>query len=88
MADENKELSIIGVDDEGMPTVREPIKLTLSSYKKAKYLDIRKFYEKDGALHPTQKGITISTEESFLKILEMLNNHKAEIVEWIKNNKE
>ena len=34
MADENKELSIIGVDDEGMPTVREPIKLTLSSYKR------------------------------------------------------
>ncbi|HOV13312.1 MAG TPA: transcriptional coactivator p15/PC4 family protein [Spirochaetota bacterium] len=88
MADETKQLAVIGVDENGFPTMREPIKIELSAFKKSKYLDVRKYFEKDGALCPTQKGIAISNEETFLKILEILNNNKTEIIEWIRAGKE
>ncbi|HPO48763.1 MAG TPA: transcriptional coactivator p15/PC4 family protein [Spirochaetota bacterium] len=87
MAEETKELGSIGIDDSGFPTMREPIKISLSSYNKSKFLDIRKFYFKDNELCPTQKGITISNEKSFLELLELLEERKEEIKEWIKEVK-
>jgi len=87
MADESKEIAFIGVDETGFPTVREPIKVTLSSFKNAKYLDIRKFYEKEGAWLPTTKGITVSGE-LFDALLDVLNKHKDEINAHVKEKKE
>ena len=88
MAEETKELGTIGIDESGFPTIREPIKISLSTYNKSKFVDIRKFYQKDGQLCPTQKGVTISGQETFLMLLEMLESHKEEIKEWLKAGKE
>ena len=88
MAEETKELGTIGIDESGFPTIREPIKISLSTYNKSKFVDIRKFYQKDGQLCPTQKGVTISDQKTFLILLEMLENHKEEIKEWLKAGKE
>jgi hypothetical protein len=87
MPDESKEIGFIGIDDKGYPTVREPIKISLSSFKNAKYLDIRKYYDKDGEWHPTTKGITVSGD-SFDELLDMLTKHKDEINTWIKEKKQ
>ncbi len=83
---ESKELGIIGLDSDGTPLVREPIRVTLSEFKKSKFLDIRKVYNKDGQWLPTSKGITL-TEDTFDAILEILNKQKDEIKEWIKHDK-
>lgn len=86
MSDESKELGFIGIDKEGFPTVREPIKITLSSFKNAKYLDIRKFFEKNGEWFPTSKGITVSGA-AFNELLEILINNKDEIEKWVSDEK-
>jgi hypothetical protein len=82
MAEESKEIAFIGLDEKGYPVVREPVKITLSSYKNAKYLDIRKFYEKNGEWLPTPKGITINGE-IFDKFIEILKEHQEEIRNWL-----
>ena len=86
MADETKEIAFLGIDEKGFPFVREPVKLTLSSYKNAKYLDIRKYYEKNGEWLPTTKGITINADV-FDKFLEILASHKDEIKAWLEEKK-
>jgi hypothetical protein len=87
MPDDSKEIGFIGVDEEGNPRkgIREPIKVTLSSFKNVKYLDIRKFYVnmEDNKYKPTTKGITVSGE-LFDELLEILNSKKDEINKWIK----
>ncbi len=82
----SKELGMVGLDSEGNPLVREPIKVSLSEFKNSKYLDIRKVYNRDGVWLPTSKGITL-TYDTFETILEILNRDKDEIKEWIKNDK-
>jgi hypothetical protein len=86
MPDESKELGFLGLDENGFPSVREPVKVSLSSYKNARYLDIRKFYEKDGEWLPTQKGITLSGD-LFDQLLDILNQEKDQIRTWIKEEK-
>ena len=83
---ETMELGIVGLDPEGAPLIREPIRVTLSEFKRTKFLDIRKVYNRDGDWLPTAKGITL-TEDTFEAILEILNKQKDEIKEWIKHEK-
>jgi hypothetical protein len=86
MADESKEIAFIGIDEKGFPFIREPVKISLSSYKNAKYLDIRKYYEKNGEWLPTTKGITINGE-IFDKLVEVLSTHGEEIKNWLNEKK-
>ncbi|MDR1316020.1 MAG: transcriptional coactivator p15/PC4 family protein [Spirochaetales bacterium] len=86
MADENKTLGIIGIDADGKATVREPVFVNLSSYKNSRYLDVRKFYDKDGKWLPSTKGVTLHAEQ-FTELLGILSEHKEEILNWI-NGKE
>jgi hypothetical protein len=82
MADETKEIAFLGIDEKGFPFVREPVKITLSAYKNAKYLDIRKYYEKNGEWLPTTKGITINSDV-FDSFVETIVKHKDEIRTWL-----
>ncbi|MFQ3619962.1 MAG: transcriptional coactivator p15/PC4 family protein [Spirochaetales bacterium] len=82
MAETSEILGKIGFDSEGKAQVREPIFISLSSFKKSKYLDIRKYYEKDGQWLPTQKGVTLHGEQ-FNEMLNLLNSHKQQIEEWL-----
>ncbi|OHD11434.1 MAG: hypothetical protein A2086_09865 [Spirochaetes bacterium GWD1_27_9] len=78
----------MGVDKNGVPFIREPIKITLSSYKNKKYLDVRKFYtDASGEWRPTQKGITLNGD-IFEQFMDILTKHKDEIQDWVKDNKE
>jgi len=83
---EIKELGIIGLDSDGDPIIREPVRVTLSEFKRTKFLDIRKVYNRDGEWLPTNKGITL-TEDTFEAVLGILNKQKDEIKEWIKHEK-
>jgi hypothetical protein len=81
MADESKTLGIIGIDAEGNVNVREPVFVNLSSFKNSRYLDLRKFYQKDGAWLPGSKGVTFHAEQ-FIELLRILSEHKDEILSW------
>ena len=87
MADETKEIAFLGIDEKGFPFVREPVKISLSSYKNARYLDIRKYYEKNGEWLPTTKGITINSE-LFEKFTEIIVNNKDEIKKWLEEKQQ
>ncbi|MCL1818734.1 MAG: transcriptional coactivator p15/PC4 family protein [Spirochaetaceae bacterium] len=82
MADESKTLGILGIDEDGKASVREPVFVNLSSYKNSRYLDLRKFYEKDGAWHPSAKGITLHADQ-FTQLLKILSEHREEILAWM-----
>ncbi len=83
MPDESKEIGKIGFDSSGESTNREPIIIKLSSYRNAKFIDIRKYYEEQGEWKPTKKGITMNNEQlnEFLKIIK---NNENEINNWFK----
>jgi hypothetical protein len=81
MADENKTIGIIGIDADGKASAREPVFVNLSSYKNSRYLDLRKFYEKDGKWLPGTKGITLHAQQ-FTELLKILNEHREEILDW------
>jgi hypothetical protein len=81
MADESKLLGSIGVDETGHASVREPIFINLSRFKNSKYLDIRKFYEKEGEWKPTTKGITLHGDQ-LEDLLRILSENKEEILAW------
>jgi hypothetical protein len=83
MADETKTLATIGIEADGTASVREPIFVNLSSYKNSRYLDLRKFYQKDGQWLPSSKGITLHAEQ-FNALLKILGDNQTEILEWIK----
>ncbi|MBR6201153.1 MAG: transcriptional coactivator p15/PC4 family protein [Spirochaetales bacterium] len=80
MADESKELGRIGFDGE-TPLVREPIIVKLSSFKNSKYLDIRKYYDKDGEWCPTSKGVTLHREQ-IRELLQIITDNTNEIEQW------
>ena len=80
MADESKELGRIGFDGE-TPLVREPIIVKLSSFKNSKYLDIRKYYDKDGEWCPTSKGVTLHREQ-IRELLQVITDNTNEIEQW------
>lgn len=72
MADESKLIGIIGVDSDGAPEVREPIHISLSSYKGKKYLDVRKYYLAGDDWRPTKKGVTLNYDQigDFVKLIQ------------------
>ncbi len=82
MAETSEILGKIGMDESGKATIREPIFVSLSSFKKAKYLDIRKYYEKDGQWLPSQKGITLHGTQ-FNELLAILEAQKEKIQQWL-----
>lgn len=76
-------LAKMGVDSEGNSEFKEPIFLTMSSYKNAKYMDIRKYYSDNGEWKPTKKGVTLNLDQiSILK--KVLNERSEEIEKWFK----
>lgn len=83
MADESKLLGTIGLDETGHASVREPIFVNLSRFKNSRYLDIRKFYEKDGEWKPSAKGITIHGDQ-LDELLHILTENREEIEAWTK----
>lgn len=52
------------------------IYVDVSDYREQKRVDIRKWYEKDGELKPTKKGINMSVEEyiEFFDQIEEIDN--------------
>ena len=81
MADESVQLGTIGIDETGNAAVREPIFINLSRFKNSRYLDIRKFYEKDGEWKPTTKGITIHGDQ-LDDLIKILTERREEILKW------
>ena len=81
MADETKTLGIIGIDASGKPVVTEPVFVNLSSFKNSRYLDIRKFYNKDNEWRPSAKGVTFHGEQ-FEELLKILTEKREEILAW------
>ena len=81
MSDGEKLLGKIGVVKDDEPQIKEPIFVKLSSYKNSKYLDVRKYYQKNEEWLPTPKGITLQQDqiEDLIKIIE---NNKDIIKEW------
>jgi hypothetical protein len=83
MADETKTLGTIGIEADGKTSVRDPVFVNLCTYKNSRYLDVRKFYQKDGEWLPSAKGVTFHAEQ-FTALLKILTDNQAEILEWIK----
>lgn len=83
--DDNLEIGRIGFNNEGNPTVKEPIIIKLSTYKNAKYLDIRKYYEKNKEWLPTTKGITLQLDQ-ITSLVEIITENKKKIEEWFNKN--
>lgn len=86
MADESKLIGTIGLDEAGNAAVREPIFISLARFKNSRYLDLRKFYEKEGEWKPTTKGITLHGDQ-LVDLLRILSEHKDEILLWTKADK-
>ncbi len=85
MSDESKTIGVIGLDQSGAPVngVKEPVIVSLSSFKNSKYIDIRKYYfAEDGTMLPTKKGVTLHGDqlEELLKIIEI---NKDQIKGWL-----
>jgi len=83
MAEDINQIGTIGIDSNGEPTVREPIFVSISSFKSSKFLDIRKFYQEGEEWKPTKKGITVSLDQ-FNDLLKFLNLKEKEINEKLK----
>ncbi|TFG62746.1 MAG: hypothetical protein E4H36_07295 [Spirochaetales bacterium] len=81
MADESEQIGSMGLDESGNPTVREPVFINLSKFKNTRYLDIRKFYQKEEEWKPTTKGITLS-ESQIGELITILQSNKDRIDEW------
>ncbi len=58
---------------------RGNIKITVSEFNGQKYLDIRKYFEDEGELKPTKKGIALSAEQ-FEAVLDILTTEKDRIL--------
>ena len=82
MSEESRDLGKIGFDSSGEPIIREPIFVKLSSYRNAKFIDIRKYYEDNGEWRPTKKGITLNSEQ-LDELLKIFNVNKNEIDKWL-----
>ncbi len=85
MEDKNLEIGKIGFDEKGNAIIKEPIIIKLTTYKNAKYLDIRKYYEKNKEWLPTQKGITLP-KEHLDSLMEILSKNQDKIKEWFEKN--
>ncbi|MBN2544644.1 MAG: transcriptional coactivator p15/PC4 family protein [Spirochaetes bacterium] len=83
MSDDLNQLGTIGIDENGEPSVREPIFINISNFKNVKFLDIRKYYQEGEDWKPTKKGITVNSEQ-FSQLLSFLNEKEKEIKEKLK----
>jgi len=83
MSDESKELGNIGIEADGSSNIKEPIIIKLSSYKNAKFIDIRKYYNESGEWKPTKKGITLNKAQ-FEILSKIFNDRKNDIDLWLK----
>lgn len=81
MPDDKKTIGTIGIDQHGAPVIKEPIFIALSNFKNFKYLDIRKFYQKEEDWLPTKKGITLSKDQ-IKELITIIENNKEEIDKW------
>lgn len=81
MADESKTIGTIGLAEDGTALVREPIFVSLAKFKNTRYLDIRKYYQKDGEWKPTTKGVTLNQGQINL-LKQFLDENKTEISAW------
>lgn len=79
MEDENKVIAKIGMDEN--TSSKEPIFVSLSSFKNFKYLDIRKYYHDGGEWKPTKKGITMNLAQ-INEFTKAIADHKTEIESW------
>ncbi|KEZ45245.1 hypothetical protein SAPIO_CDS2719 [Scedosporium apiospermum] len=70
-------ISDIHKDDDGNPFWQLPKsrRVTVSEFKKATYVNIREYYEKDGKVLPGKKGISLSLDQyrEFLKAIPSIN---------------
>ncbi len=85
MSDESSELKkigTVGIDENGKSVHKEPIFVSISEYKKVKYLDIRKYYEDNDQWRPTKKGITVNSEQ-FSDLMNLLKDKENEIKEFL-----
>ena len=81
MPDESKQIGVIGLTQDGTATVREPIFVSLSKFKNTKYLDIRKYYQKEGEWKPTTKGITLSGSQ-IEELVSIIKENNTAVEEW------
>ena len=81
MDEDKKNIGTIGIDSSGEPEVKEPVFISLSSFKNSKYLDIRKFYMKDDSWMPTKKGVTLQKDQ-ITDLIKILQEKSAEIEDW------
>ncbi len=85
MSETTKNLGVIGLDENGAPVngTKEPIMVSLSSFKNAKYLDIRKYYfAENGEMLPTKKGVTLHKDQ-LSELIKILSDNKVEIDNWL-----
>lgn len=52
-------------------------KITFSEFRKKKYIDLRNYFDCDGELKPTKKGISLSVDEflEFAKIFDEIKSY-------------
>ncbi|MBP7551806.1 MAG: transcriptional coactivator p15/PC4 family protein [Spirochaetes bacterium] len=83
---EEIELGRIGFNSSGEAIVREPIIIKLSSFKNSRFLDVRKYFQKEDGWAPTAKGVTLQLDqiEDFVKIVE---KNKSQITDWFDKTK-
>jgi len=55
------------------------IVVSISEFQGKKYLDIRKYYEENGELKPTKKGIALNREQ-FEAVFTLLEKNKDKIL--------
>lgn len=86
MSDNLEKVNLIGklgILENGEPSVREPIFISVSEFKNNKFLDIRKYYRDGAEWKPTKKGITINLEQ-FSDLLVFLNKNEQIIKDKLK----
>ncbi len=85
MDEVNKKIGTIGLNDAGESVYKEPIFISISEYKKTKFLDIRKYYEENKEWKPTKKGITLNLEQ-FTHLIGFLKEKESEILNLLKED--
>jgi hypothetical protein len=56
---------------------------SVSEFKGKKFIDIRKYYEQNGEVLPSKKGITFSLDD-YTEVLKALNEYNEKILEAFK----
>ena len=62
------------------------MRISLSEFNGTPILNIRNYFEKDGKMRPTKKGISISRNK-FLDLAKVFNEHHEHIASFLENTK-